>query len=617
MLIPVAVAIFALAVADDPSPYVPTNVSCPENADFVREANSLSPSESSWIKSRDQVTRPILIDWLSKSNLSNFDASSFLSNQTIHVGLAFSGGGYRAMLAGAGQLAALDNRTRNSTSQGHLGGLLQASTYLAGLSGGNWLVGSIAVNNFTSVEALQADDTLWDLDHSLIDPSGYNIFGDADYWDTIITDAEDKQDAGYNISLTDLWGRGLGYQMFNASEGGQNLSYTSIRDTDPFTSHQMPFPIHVTDYRAIGQTIIDTNSTVFEFNPFEIGSWDPNIYSFTDLKYIGSKVYDGSPNTSVCVNGYDNAGFMIGTSATLFNQFILQLNSTGIGGWAYDIIEDILKDIGKSDDDVAIYSNNPFEGVSVASDEDNTILTLVDGGEDGENIPLHPLIQPQRGVDVVFAFDNSADTTDYWPNGTSLVSTYERQFGTQANGTIFPYVPDANTFYYGGLTLEPTFFGCNRTNLTSLFPDSLPESERYYPPVVIYIANSNHSYASNKETFQLSYDQDELDGMIENGYNTMSQNNGTIDSQWRSCVACAIILREQQRRGEEPTQQCQKCFDHYCWDGSIDTDYSSSTTPHRPDGKNDTVYNATNAAVPGLKPAVLTTVIAGLVPYLL
>lgn len=41
-------------------------------------------------------------------------------------------------------------------------------------------------------------------------------------------------------------------------------------------------------------------------------------------------------------------------------------------------------------------------------------LTLVDGGENGENIPLHPLIQPARELDVIFAIDSSADTDYNW-----------------------------------------------------------------------------------------------------------------------------------------------------------------------------------------------------------
>ena len=78
------------------------------------------------------------------------------------------------MLNGAGQLAALDNRTRGGFESG-LGGLLQASTYLVGLSGGNWMVGTIAYNNFTSVQHILDQDSIWDLSHSIMNPGGWNI----------------------------------------------------------------------------------------------------------------------------------------------------------------------------------------------------------------------------------------------------------------------------------------------------------------------------------------------------------------------------------------------------------------------------------------------------------
>ena len=81
-------------------------------------------------------------------------------------------------------------------------------------------------------------------------------------------------------------------------------------------------------------------------------------------------------------------------------------------------------------------------------------LYLVDGGEDGQNIPISPLLH--RNVSAIFAFDNSNDVLN-WPDGTSLVKTYERQFSSQGNGIAFPYVPDQYTFRNLNLTSKPTF----------------------------------------------------------------------------------------------------------------------------------------------------------------
>ena len=50
---------------------------------------------------------------------------------------------------------------------------------------------------------------------------------------------------------------------------------------------------------------------------------------------------------------------------------------------------------------------NPFRGVSNSTfpDSDQAFLTLVDGGENGENIPFQPLLVDARSVDTIIAID--------------------------------------------------------------------------------------------------------------------------------------------------------------------------------------------------------------------
>jgi lysophospholipase len=67
---------------------------------------------------------------------------------------------------GAGALTAFDNRTSNSTATGHLGGLLQSATYLTGLSGGSWLVGSMYKSSFVPVPNIPS--SLWQFDDSIL-----------------------------------------------------------------------------------------------------------------------------------------------------------------------------------------------------------------------------------------------------------------------------------------------------------------------------------------------------------------------------------------------------------------------------------------------------------------
>jgi lysophospholipase len=550
-------------------------------------------------------------DFLSRMNISGFDAVSYIngiqSNVSAlpNVAIAASGGGYRALMNGAGFLAAADSRTTNATAPGGIGGLLQSATYVAGLSGGGWLVGSIYTNNFSSVETLRdgsPGSSVWQFQNSILEgpnSDGVQLFSSADYWHNLLDEVATKEDSGFNTSLTDYWGRALSFQLVNATNGGPAYTFSSIAEDPNFVSGSIPMPFLVSDSRAPGTKIVSINSTLFEFNPFELGSWDPTTYGFAPLRYIGSNFSDGIvPSNGQCIEGFDQAGFVMGTSSTLFNQFILQLNSTSIPSFVVPVITDILTAIGNDDNDIAQYQPNPFLHWNNATNDNaqSVQLTLVDGGEDLQNIPLNPLIQPIRHVDVIFAIDSSADTTN-WPDGASLVATYERSLNqTIQNGTAFPSIPDINTFVNLGLNNRPTFFGCDGTNLTGP------------APLIVYMPNAPYSALSNYSTFTLSYTDDERNAVIQNGYNVATMGNGTVDSEWPACVACAVLSRSFTRTGTKEPSACTDCFNRYCWNGT-----TNSTTPNEylPVFKlsNDTAGKK-NTATPGAGSGLTYSLIA-------
>ena len=89
--------------------------------------------------------------------------------------------------------------------------------------------------------------------------------------------------------------------------------------------------------------------------------------------------------------------------------------------------------------------------------------------------------------------------------------------------------------------------------------------------MIVYTANRPFSYHSNTSTYKLKYDDKERNSIIRNGFEVASRNNLTLDSEWPACVGCAIIRRLQERNGEEQTEQCKRCFERYCWDGTLDT----------------------------------------------
>ncbi|KAI5970032.1 hypothetical protein CANMA_000935 [Candida margitis] len=543
--------------------YAPVRVKCPSGKLTRSASTGLNENELTYMHSRYPIAKSNLANYLQSAKLVDFNVTSFLDETNPTIGIAFSGGGYRALLTGAGEYAALDSRTHILQGTG-LGGILQSSSYITGLSGGAWLVGSVASNNLISIDELIHNNTLWQTANSILNYFDDNIVEQLLMWIDIGEQVKAKQEAGFGISITDVWGRALSYQFLsNKKQYGAGYRFSDVMNETNYRNHYAPFPILLAVGRVPDTTIANLNSTVFSFTPFEVGSESPYLNSFVETESIGTLLDNGFPQNSSCINGFDNAGFFMGTSSSLFNAIILSIDNSSLPDFLKDFINDsIIDPIIKSNIDVAKYNPNAFYKSQDPETpiESSKTLYLVDGGEDGQNIPLVPLLK--RNLSVVFAFDNSADVSGL-PDGTSMVKTYERQFSIAGQNTPFPYVPDQKSFLQLNLTSKPTFFGCNASNLTSLTPNV------FDVPLVIYVANKPYSFPSNTSTFKLSYNLSDRNAMIRNGFEIASRLNGTLDAEWNACVGCAIIRREQERLGQEQTEQCKRCFEKYCWDGGI------------------------------------------------
>ncbi|KAH7135510.1 lysophospholipase catalytic domain-containing protein [Dendryphion nanum] len=575
-----------------PNGYTPSRVDCPSTRPSIRVANGLSPQETEWLKKRRANTVQPLGDLLGRLNIRDFDGVGYINkysrNTTAlpNVAIAFSGGGYRAMLNGAGYLAAFDGRTAGSKNAGHIGGLLQASTYIAGLSGGGWLVGSIYANNFSSVQSIVDKGNIWQLGRD-IEPgpeeSKLKIFQVVDtgaYIKELVDSVDAKLKAGFDTSITDYWGRALSFQLVDAPKGGPGFTYSSIQDDDDFKNANAPLPFLLADERAPGEIAISLNTTNIEFNPWEMGSYDPTLYGFAPLKYVGSNFSAGQLSEGKeCIAGFDNLGFVMGTSSSLFNQIVFALE--GMPALLKTALTGVLNALGRSEDDIADWAPNPFFGFNPRTNPSarDPQLTLVDGGEDLQNIPFNPLIQPQRAVDVIFAVDSSADTVapsaPNWSNGTALVATYYRTTNaTMQNGTAFPAIPDTNTFVNLGLNNGPTFFGCNAANATTASGTA---------PLIVYLPNAPYVFQSNTSTTKMSYSNEERNAMILNAYNGATQGNATLDANWPTCVGCAILSRSFVRNNEKVPAACESCFTRYCWNGTLAP--NTPPTPYSPKTK--------------------------------
>ncbi|KAM3485498.1 hypothetical protein MY8738_001264 [Beauveria namnaoensis] len=580
-----AAVIVDRAIDAAPSGYIPSSSACPDPPPTIRSGSTIGPDEKTWLPKRRKETIPYMRRLIKRLAITDFDSENYFTNVTHNstklpnIAIAISGGGYRAMVGGAGAIASWDARSAGSEEKGNLGGLLQSATYISGLSGGDWLVGSLYVNNFTSVQSAVDAPLIWQLENSIFKgPDQYSVRG---YYTDIFNQVEAKSNAGFNVSASDYWGRMLAYQMVNASNGGPGYTWSSIANDADFAAGKTPMPFLLANGRSLTKTTIaSTNSTVYEFTPWELGSSDPTLSGWVPLRYVGTVFKNGQvADQDKCVTGFDNAGFVMGTTSSIYTQSISYLKDNNKKYVPGDVPDFAIKTAAKlisalSDSnsyDIAEWSPNPFRGFNTATNRNanNSRLNLVDGGEDAQNIPFHPHLLPDRDVDVIFSYDSSSDTEYGWPDGSALVATYERSQQSAFKDTPFPSVPDKNTMRNLGFNTRPTFFGCNATNFTAHGSD--------VAPLVVWLPNHPYVYDGNLTTFTWTVNDGERAAIIDNGWAVATQLNATRDTEWPACVACAILARSFYRANATVPVQCTKCYDRYCWKGNTNT-----TTPKGP-----------------------------------
>lgn len=331
------------------------------------------------------------------------------------------------------------------------------------------------------------------------------------------------------MQLTDVYGLALGEHTLPDKwrlDTNPNITLSALMHEVPqYANYSLPLPIVIAVGLPHPKAAAQTNSTVWEFNPYEFGTWES---SFTPIEYLGSPVDDGK-NNGTCYKGYDQVSFIIGVSGTLFNA--LPFNAATL--------------FQASPDQLALFDNDTVNVASLPNAFDpqvnGSLLTLVDGGENQQNIPFEPLLAKDRAVDAIIAFDASGDRNGY-PDGSAIWHTSQ----TVPNGT-FPRVPSANTFVNEGLNTHPVFFGCDEANV----------------PLVVYVPHYPWAGLTNSSTFKFTYTDAEVKTQMQSTLMSMTLN-GTVDG-WPTCLACALTDRANGPANR--TEQCKQCFDVFCWNG--------------------------------------------------
>ncbi|KAJ6102326.1 hypothetical protein N7486_004753 [Penicillium sp. IBT 16267x] len=81
----------------------------------------------------------------------------------------------------------------------------------------------------------------------------------------------------------DLWGRLLSYQLLKGSDGGVDITLSSVVSLLNFTSYLVPYPVILSlGVKTFnGECLSGPNATTYEFSPYEFGSWDSDVSAFT------------------------------------------------------------------------------------------------------------------------------------------------------------------------------------------------------------------------------------------------------------------------------------------------------------------------------------------------
>ncbi|KAK7042581.1 lysophospholipase [Favolaschia claudopus] len=576
---------------------------CPADFKLVRRGQTISASEARYT---EQKRKHVLPDAF-KTYLKNVKGTGVKLPKYVEqilqtkselptVGISVSGGGYRAALFGAGVLNALDARNSSAAKTG-TGGLLQATTHLAGLSGGSWLVTSLAQANFPTIQHLVFGDgkskdfagwipsrDIWTVS---TDPAEQAIFAHQ-----VLHEIAAKA-KHFPVSVGDAWGRALARHFTNGTtesgflantSHGSGILFSDLVKLPTFASHQQPFPImvaniaseHINGTLFPGGNFVPLNSPMFEFNLFEMSCFDDVLAAHTPMKYLGTT------NRSLCATGFDEAMFLSGTSSNLWNEANATSPEVLAAGTANFSV--LVNSTYPQSPSLRLDSSNypnPFHGVApeTFSDSHETILSLIDGGEDGQIMPLQPMLVEDRKVDVIIAVDAPNDDGNNYARGASLIATQERMKIFQRGLAPFPAVPASlDGFAAQNLTSRPTFFGCNAPS-----PHHSPSSpyNNHHPtpspPLVVYIPNGapprdGSPPLTNTSTFQSTYTAGEMQGMLAQTFDVATQGavvrgGGLRDREWGACLACAVVERARARVRAKRSGVCETCFARYCWEG--------------------------------------------------
>ncbi|MGE0206548.1 MAG: hypothetical protein AB7R69_01740 [Candidatus Babeliales bacterium] len=433
---------------------------------YVAKNNQMSAAERSFLTKRRAKAQQALSAFLGET-----------VKQDLNVACAFSGGGYRAMIATAGWMEALEKL-----------GILNSILYVSALSGSTWYLGPWLLESKTGGFRPRIRGVIQPAQLMPLTPSEFNALLVRKI-DTNHFDIATKKDAltdfnfsnfnanilwpkiifGQTITSVDLYGGVLSHYLL-AQKGEARHQQRIFSQLPLVSTGNTPWPIYTAAGIRDGAVPRDFTYHWYEFNPEEVRNLEESLF-FPSWAF-GTKFSKGTGKFSAG----QSFGFLMGIFGSAYtinaqsianlmfpsmeaedakNKSVLDKAKKEVQDFA-NLIKKGAKNLAKGDiekvfNDAKDYAGsrlvrawaatgeykldirkkrlevpqrispaqvfNPFKGFAQASSalQQYDYLTLVDAGL-SYNIPIRPLFRPERKIDIIIVGDASANVVDK-PNG--------------------------------------------------------------------------------------------------------------------------------------------------------------------------------------------------------
>lgn len=455
----------------------------------VRVSDDISSDEKNFVKKRLKVTRKALKKFL------GVDLPEKLV-PTIH--LCFSGGGYRAMIETVGFLSGAQKV-----------GLLDAATYMSGLSGSTWAITPWVLSGLSIDKYIPVLKKNINQKPSSLIVKGVKIPSLSEYYD-IGKHMIKKYTYDQPLNFIDIYGALLGNMLFSdgiAEKHGKDKQTVGLTDMRKNIDDGKKYPLPI--LTALETTEAPTTKW-FEFSPYESGSYHQGMSAYVPTWAFGREFKNGNSTTTapeqsaawmlaICGSAFavDFWGVMheaVKKLSFLPSPIYSVLSSAVYSTSLQQKVKDGKNYLRETDGRVATpivkalsWSVRDAVGGRVPNYtykmpnqrmHSKKEFTLVDGGHEIKEHPLggyargnlaaQPSLRPHRDIDLQIFCDSSANLTDCPSLGAAA---------TRAKEDGHPF-PDIKHSKYGKAEKNLiTVFGENDANVPTVayIPGRLPD----------------------------------------------------------------------------------------------------------------------------------------------